>query len=155
MLSKKEYFLQKEYIPLLQKLTPQQTGKWGKMDAQQMVEHVRDVCKLANGKIVLPLLITDPEKLAKARAFMLSDSLFRENTKVPVMPEEPRPHKYASMQEAIVKMEEELKAVFTFYQKNPSKTLVSPMFGDLNYEEQIHLLHKHAMHHLRQFGLVE
>ncbi len=155
MLSEKEYFLQNEYIPLLQKLTPQQTGKWGKMDAQQMVEHVRDVCKLANGKIVLPLLITDPEKLAKARAFMLSDALFRENTKVPVMPEEPRPHKYASMQEAIAKMEEELKAVFTFYQKNPSKTLVSPMFGDLNYEEQIHLLHKHAMHHLRQFGLVE
>ena len=155
MLSEKEYFLQNEYIPLLQKLTPQQTGKWGKMDAQQMVEHVRDVCKLANGNIVLPLLITDPEKLAKARAFMLSDALFRENTKVPVMPEEPRPHKYASMQEAIVKMEEELKAVFTFYQKNPSKTLVSPMFGDLNYEEQIHLLHKHAMHHLRQFGLVE
>ena len=155
MLSKKEYFLQKEYIPLLQKLTPQQTGKWGKMDAQQMVEHVRDVCKLANGNIVLPLLITDPEKLAKARAFMLSDALFRENTKVPVMPEEPRPHKYASMQEAIVKMEEELKAVFTVYQADPSKTLVSPMFGDLNYEEQIHLLYKHAMHHLRQFGLVK
>lgn len=154
MLPEKERFLQEEYVPLLYPLDPKQKGIWGKMDGQQMVEHMRDVFKVANGKIVLPLLVTDPEKLAKARAFLMSDALFRENTKVPVMPEEPRPHKYASLQEAITKMEEELKAVFVAYATDPQKTLMAPMFGELNYEQQVHLLYKHARHHLRQFGLI-
>ncbi len=155
MLSEKEYFLKNEYLPLLHKLDPLQKGKWGKMDAQQMVEHMRDVFKVANGKIVLPLLVTDPEKLTKARAFMMSEALFRENTKVPVMPEEPRPHKYAGMQEAIKKTAAELADVFTAYAADPAKIFMAPMFGELNYEEQIHLLYKHAKHHLRQFGLVD
>jgi len=120
-----------------------------------MVEHLRDVCKLANGKIVLPLLNTDPEKLAKARAFMMSEGQFQENTKVPVMPDEPRPHKYSSLQEAITKTETELNDVFTVYAADPSKILMHPMFGELNYEQQIHYLDKHVRHHLRQFGLVD
>jgi hypothetical protein len=29
----------------------------------------------------------------------------------------------------------------------------NPIFGDLNYEQNVRLLYKHALHHLRQFGL--
>ncbi len=155
MLTEKESFLQNDYVPLLQKLTPGHKAVWGKMDGQQMVEHMRDVFKVANGKIILPLMNTDPDKLEKARAFILSDLPFRENTKVPVMPEEPRPHKYTSLEEAIQKMEPELKAVFTVYANNPGHTTFNPMFGPLSYEQQVHLLYKHAMHHLRQFGMVD
>ena len=154
MLAQKENFLKNECVLLLKKLDSEAKGKWGKMDAQQMVEHVRDIFKLANGKIVLPLLNTDPEKLANARIFMMSDGLFKENTRVPVMPEEPRPHKYASLAEAITKVETELKDVFTVYADDPSKKLMHPMFGELNYEEQITYLDKHVKHHLRQFGLI-
>lgn len=86
---------------------------------------------------------------------MMSEGLFQENTRVPVMPEEPRPHKYASLQEAITKTEAELNEVFTVYVADPSKILMHPMFGELNYEQQIHYLDKHVRHHLRQFGLVD
>lgn len=125
------------------------------MDGQQMVEHLRDICKVANGKIVLPLVNTDPEKLAQARSFLLSELPFRENTKVPVMPEEPRPHKYSSLAVAITKTAEELEAVFTVYDADPALVLMHPIFGELNYEEQIHYLNKHIRHHLRQFGLID
>jgi len=155
MINEKENFLKHEYIPLLQTLAPDQKGKWGKMDGQQMVEHMREVCKVANGKIVLPLLNTDPVKLAKARGFMMSDAQFQENTTVAVMPEEPRAHKYSSMQEAIAKMEVELNDVFAVYAADANKTLNHPVFGELNYEEQIWYLDKHVRHHLRQFGLVD
>ena len=154
MIEDKVHFLKTECLSLLQQLSPDQKAKWGKMDSQQMVEHLRDVCKLANGKMVLPLLNTDPDKLAKARVFMMSDGLFQENTRVPVMPEEPRPHKYSSLAEAITKMEAELNEVFAFYASDTSKILMHPMFGELNYEQQIHYLDKHVRHHLRQFGLV-
>ena len=151
----KENFLKKDCITLLRTLTPNQKAKWGKMDGQQMVEHLRDVCKVANGKIALPLYNNDPEKLAKARAFLMSEAPFTESIRVPVMPEVPRPAKYASITEAIEKMEIEMNDVFTVYAANSSQTLNHPMFGELNYEEQIHYLDKHVRHHLRQFGLVE
>lgn len=154
MIEDKVHFLKTECLSLLQQLSNDQTAKWGKMDGQQMVEHLRDIFKLANGKIVLPLLNTDAEKLAKARIFMMSDGLFQENTRVPVMPEEPRPHKYSSLAEAITKMESELNDVFTFYAPDPLKTLMHPMFGELNYEQQMYYLDKHVRHHLRQFGLI-
>ena len=148
-------FLRHEMIPLLQTLEPSQKGKWGKMDAQQMVEHLRDVFKVANGRIILQLINTDPEQLAAARDFLLSDAPFKENTRVPMMPPEPRPHKYATLQEAIEKTAVEMEHVFTVYTENPSLLLMHPVFGELDYALQMRYLDKHVRHHLRQFGLVD
>ncbi|MCW3087279.1 MAG: hypothetical protein JWQ78_665 [Sediminibacterium sp.] len=149
------HFLRHEYVPLLRQLAPDQKPKWGKMDGQQMVEHMRDVFKVANGKIAMQLLNTDPGRLAKMRAFLLTDQPFQENTKSAVMPEEPRPHKYSGMEEAIAKLETEIGDMFTAYAPDPSKTLMHPAFGELDYELQIRYLDKHVRHHLRQFGLVD
>lgn len=154
MTGQKKEFLQNDLIPLLQTLSPGQKAVWGKMDAQQMVEHLADIFRVANGNIVLPLMNKDPEKLAQARAFLLSDALFQQNTRVPVMPEEPRPYSCTSITEAIEKTAQERDQVFAVYAADPSLTLMHPMFGALNYSEQIHYLHKHIQHHLRQFGLV-
>jgi hypothetical protein len=153
MLQQKIDFLRKEYIPLLQQLQSAQQGKWGKMDAQQMVEHMRDVFKLASGKVVLPLVDPDPERLEQRRNFLASEQPFKENIRLPVMPEEPRAHKYGSMEEAIEKLRPELEAVFAYYAADPERTSHNPVFGDLNYEQQVNLLYKHARHHLRQFGV--
>lgn len=154
MLAEKEFFLKNDVAPLLRQLSPGQKAGWGKMDAQQMVEHLREVFKLANGKIVLPLLNTDPEKLAAARVFVLSEEPFSKNIRVPVVPEEPRPYKYNSLEEAIQKTATELADVFTVYASETDKKLMHPMFGELNYAEQVHYLDKHVRHHLRQFGLI-
>ncbi len=154
MIEQKAAFLKTQFIPLLHTLESHQKGVWGKMDAQQMVEHLRDICKVANGKIEMQLLNTDPARLAAAREFLMTEIPFKENTKVPVMPEEPRAHKYSSMAEAIAKLEPELADVFTVYASNPALTLMHPIFGALNYEEQIQYLDKHVRHHLRQFGVV-
>lgn len=148
-----EQFIRNEYIPLLQKLPADTAPVWGKMDVQQMIEHIRDAFKVANGRLPLPLVNTDPEQLAKTRAFMLSDKPFRENTKMPLMPEEPRKHKYASKEEAIQKLVPELEHVFTVYSVTPGLRIMNPMFGELDYAEQLHLLVKHTKHHLRQFGV--
>ncbi len=150
----KEDFLENQLVPLLQTLSADQKGNWGKMDAQQMVEHLADIFRLANGRIVLPLLNNDPEKLAQARAFLMSDAFFQPNTRVPVMPEEPHPRICASMREAIAKMAAERDHVFVVYRADPALTLMHPVFGPLDFPEQIHYLHKHISHHLRQFGLV-
>jgi hypothetical protein len=154
MNQEKLQFLKTEFIPLLQKLQPDQKGNWGKMDARQMVEHFIEAARVANGKTHIPLHTTDPGKLEKFRGFLMSDIPFKENTRSPVLGVEPEPYKYESLPEAIEILERELQAVFAAYENDSFKTILNPSFGQLNYEQQVQLLHKHAVHHLKQFRLM-
>ena len=123
------------------------------MDAQQMVEHFTDAVKNASGKLILPGL-TGGEKLAKMRLFLLSEEPFKENINNPLIPAEGIPHRQKDLPSAINKLQSELNYFFEVFQKNPGLKTGNAFFGELDYDMNIQLLHKHAWHHLRQFGLV-
>src|SRR6476620_9516869 len=91
-------FLKGELDILLQHLTADAKGNWGKMNAQQMVEHLADFFDVSSGKIKFDV-ITPAADLPKYLAFLHSDKEFRENTKAPagIVSEEPQPPKYASL----------------------------------------------------------
>lgn len=147
----KEAFLKNEFIPLLKKLDSTLKGNWGVLNAQQMVEHFSDAVKNASGRLVLPLL-NEGDKLEKFRQFLMSDKPFKENTPNPLMDTAGSPLRKPDMPTAIAKLQDELDYFFKMFDENPSLTTRNAFFGDLNYTENIQLLHKHAMHHLRQFG---
>jgi len=149
----KKIFLKKDFIPLLEKLKEGEKGKWGIMNAQQMVEHFADAVKNANGKLVLPLL-NEGERLQKSRAFLMSEEPFKENTKNPLIPKDGFPLRKPDMQSAINILQKELDYFFEVFEKHPELKTGNAFFGELDYEMNIQLLHKHAMHHLKQFGLV-
>lgn len=151
-MSEKEVFLREQYIPLLAKLKPSQQGNWGVLSAQGMVEHMSDSVGIAYGRITQPLH-TPPGMVDKMRAFALSDKTFKENTKNAYMAEEPAPLRFSSMQDALAELDTEIKAFMEFYSKNPGHKQLNPFFGEFTYEEWVHLLHKHAFHHLKQFNL--
>ncbi len=130
-------------------------GCLGLMNGQQMVEHFVDVVKNANGKLKLCRWSMQREKLEKAGNLCLVKSHFAENIKNPFISETPPATKKATMQAAIKKLEQELNYFFEVFENNPSLTTQNPFFGDLDFEANVHLLHKHANHHLRQFGLVK
>jgi hypothetical protein len=152
MYQEKENFLQTRFIPLLQQLKADEPARWGKMNVQQMIEHFTDAVMVASGKIKLPV-ITPEEKLPRMREFLMSEKPFKENTKNPLMAEEPAPLKKNTKEAAIGKLQEELIYFFEHFKKNPTMKTVNPLFGELSYEENIQLLYKHALHHLRQFGI--
>ena len=52
------------------------------------------------------------------------------------------------------KLQKELDYFFEEFTANSGLKTRNPFFGKLNYEMNVQLLHKHAMHHLKQFGLV-
>jgi oxepin-CoA hydrolase/3-oxo-5,6-dehydrosuberyl-CoA semialdehyde dehydrogenase len=54
---------------------------------------------------------------------------------------------------AFVELEKEMDTFFAVFQKNNQQQTRNPFFGDLNFEQNVQLLYKHALHHLRQFGL--
>lgn len=144
----------KNFPNQLRSLEPTAKGKWGKMNAQQMVEHLTDSTAIANGKEYQKKELTD-ELTEKARKFFLSDKAFRENTTNHLLPVEPNPMRNSSMENAVKEFEAELNEFFTSFQNNSSRTTINPFAGEFNYEQWVHLLHKHFQHHARQFGLSE
>jgi hypothetical protein len=148
----KENFLRTKFISCLQRLEPATRGQWGKMNVQQMIEHFTDVVMVASGKIKMPV-VTAADKLPLYREFMMSEKPFKENTKSPVLPEEPLPLKKHTVQAAIGKLQEELIYFFEAFEKDPQLKTVHPAFGELDFNENIQVMHKHALHHLKQFGI--
>ena len=147
-------FISKEYLPLLKNLPADAIGNWGKMNAQQMVEHVAAFFAVSAGKIKFDL-VTPVEHLPKYREFLFSDKEFRENTKAPanVIGEEALPLRYETMETALEKLAGSITAFENYYKDEPLKTTLHPVFGELNFEEWVLLHYKHVMHHSRQFGL--
>ncbi len=154
MTIEKENFLRTKLVPLLQRIDPSTTPRWGKMSFQQMVEHLAgDAVRNASGRLKFDTILTAPEKLAAMRDFVLSEKPFRENTKNPLMKEEPESTRYKTVQAAIGALQQELIYFFEAFEKNPQLVTRNPFFGDLSFEQNVQLLHKHALHHLKQFGV--
>ncbi len=152
-IQEKANFLRSEYTKKLSALQPDAQALWGKMNVQQMIEHMTDYVRIGSGR-TLEKLITPEEHVPKMQAFLSSEKPFRENTPNVLMPETPAAVKHAAMKEAIDELQSELDHFFEVFKNEPGKKVTNPFFGDLDYEMSVQLLHKHATHHLRQFGIV-
>ncbi len=152
--AEKEDFLLNEYILLLKTVDENQEPLWGKMKVHQMIEHMTDSFRIANEKNKEKKIVTPPERLEGSYQFMMSDKLFKENTKNVLMPDEPEPTRNEFLEDAILELDKEITDFHTFFKDDPEKKTLNAFFGPLNYAEWVQLLHKHALHHLRQFGAI-
>jgi hypothetical protein len=57
------------------------------------------------------------------------------------------------MEHSISELEKELDDFVKFYENSPEAVVTNSFFGHLNFEEWTQLIHKHAIHHLKQFGV--
>lgn len=146
-------FLQKDFPNHLEKIPADTRPSFGKMTLQQMVEHFSDSVRIASGKKNISEFITPAEHLEKMQAFMMSDKPFRENTPNPLMPETPAPVQHARIDDAINELRTEMGHFVSSFQGNADRVTRNPFFGDLSFEQNIQLLYKHALHHLKQFGV--
>ena len=149
----KAEFIQFEFPRLLAAIAPDTPPAWGKMSLQQMIEHMSDSVRIANGRDPKDC-ITPPDYLPKMQAFMMSDKPFKENTPNVQMPETPAPPRFDRVEDAIGELQQELNEFFDVFDQDKAKVITNPFFGDLNFEHWVQLLDKHARHHLRQFGVV-
>src|SRR5580765_580122 len=117
----KENFLRTKLVPYLQQLDPATPRRWGKMNVQQMIEHFAgEAVRNASGRLKIDTILTPSENLAKMREFLMSEKPFKENTKNPLIKEEPSPLRYKTMQAAIGALQEELIYFFETFEKNPN-----------------------------------
>lgn len=149
----KEQFLATEFTTLLRNAAADATGLWGKLSLQGMVEHFSDAVRIASGRHKIENILGPAENIAKMQAFLMTDKPFRPNTPNALMGEEPAPLRQQSLAAAVDELQHELDHFFAAFRDGLTHTR-NPFFGDLDYEMNVHLLYKHALHHLRQFGLV-
>jgi hypothetical protein len=148
----KENFLRTRLVPSLQQIPPDTKPLWGQMSLHHMVEHMADVLMVASGQLKMELK-TPVEKLPVYREFLMSDKPFKENTKSPVLPKEPIPLRTQTLTAAIGKLQEETIRFFEAFEKDPQLKTMHPAFGELDFNENVQVLYKHALHHLKQFGV--
>jgi hypothetical protein len=154
MENQKEDFLKNRFVDLLRQIPSDMLPHWGKMSLQQMVEHFTATLKIASGKTPQQKLHPQStEQLEKAHAFLMSDKPFKENTPNPLLPEVPAPVRNKTLKEALNELQKEIDYFFLVFNKNEHLLTRHFYFGDLNYQMNVQLLYKHALHHLRQFGV--
>ena len=150
----KKKFLKEEYAKRLSALDPNAERRWGKMNVQQMIEHMSDYVRIANGRTPMNIM-TPEENLPKMQAFLASEKPFKEHTPNSLMPDMPADIRHSNTKDAIAALQSELDHLFGVFANDNKKTIANPFFGDLDFDMQVQLLHKHAWHHLRQFGVGE
>jgi hypothetical protein len=149
----KAQFLKEKLVPTIAAISPEFKPLWGKMNLQQMTEHMsHEAFQVANGKLQHEL-VTPPEHVERMQAFLMSDKPFKENTPNGLMSLDPLPVKHPDMDAALTELQMEIDDFFQVYENESEKSIMNPFFGNLNFEMQVQLLHKHAMHHLKQFGV--
>lgn len=138
------------FAALLQKLTPETKPIWGKMTAQQMVEHMIDQVEYTNGRKI-PTLDVSPQKAAEGKAQWIFTDL--EIPRGIVIASPPDEYRYPDLQTAVRQLIAEIDTFHAYY-KTPGLTQIHGGFGPLSYREWINWHGKHFTHHFKQFGLV-
>ncbi len=151
-ITQKAYFLRNNFVNKIREIAPNTVPAWGKMNLQQMTEHMSYALRQASGKDTYHIM-TPEENLPRMQQFLMSDKPFRENTPNQLLPDEPAAPAQPSMEASLLELQNEIEYFFEVFNKEPDKEITNPFFGHLNYEMQVQLLHKHAWHHLRQFGV--
>lgn len=154
MLNKVRY-LQEVYTEKLRMLNPFEKPRWGKMNPAQMVDHMIYSFQLANGKIKVDQLITKEDHIPKMQEWLIGPKSMKENFVNPLIPLDPPEPFNEDFEESISALQNEIEDMLDFFAKRPGIKLLNPFFGELDYNLYVNLLYKHALHHLRQFGIEE
>ncbi|MGC4056560.1 MAG: hypothetical protein QM743_00340 [Chitinophagaceae bacterium] len=141
----------REFPEKLKRISPDAQPLFGKMNPQQMVEHMAEYIRLGYGNPVVTESFYAPEATEKLHAFLRSDKNFRENTPNPLMSETPAATVHTDYATAVADVAKAVTELFEAFERQPELKVANPFFGLLDEELSYHLLAKHATHHLRQF----
>ena len=139
-------------IKILDKLNVNSTPLWGKMNAQQMIEHLANGFKMASGKITFQNEVNE-EVMTKMKEFLYTDKPMKKEVTVAFAPENPELI-HEEIELAIDDFVIEWIDFEEYFESNPDAQTSHPYYGNLNYSEWCLLHKKHLTHHFLQFGLI-
>jgi hydroxymethylglutaryl-CoA reductase len=140
-------------LSILNGLSSSKTPLWGKMNAQEMVEHLSDMLMMSRGTGNFTIDV-DAETIARRQQFLSSDKEMAKNIAVPFT-KEIIELRHDELELALDEFAEEWINFTEYYENNPSDSVIHPYYGDLDFNLWLKMHDKHFMHHFKQFGLIE
>ena len=144
-------FLRTTFFDRIASVEADRKPLWGKMNVQQMIEHLSDSVRIANGITPHSEIRTPAERLPAVREFLFSEKEFRPETRNALMGDEPPALRLNSLDEALQELRAEVERFIRHFADQPGRTERNPFFGDLDEAGWAKLFHKHFLHHLKQF----
>ncbi|MFK8058953.1 MAG: hydroxymethylglutaryl-CoA reductase, degradative [Polaribacter sp.] len=135
----------------LRSLTRESKPVFGKMNGQQVIEHLSLLMQISNGKIDADYFVSD-EKSARRKPFLATNNELQIGFKAPILSDEPTPEKFDSIEEAINDLTQQIKDFEIHFKSNTKEN--HPFFGELDYEYWKKFHTKHFTHHFKQFNLL-
>ncbi|GAA3944284.1 DUF1569 domain-containing protein [Chitinophaga oryziterrae] len=140
----------KELLRLFQCLTPDAVPLWGKMNPQEMVEHLTDQVEYTNGTKI-PTCDKPAEEAYESKLRMLkSNKELPKNVFLGELPALIYPDIETAVHQLMVALDD-----FDAYFKIPGNTAIHGGFGPMDYNEWLIWHGRHFTHHLKQFGLIK
>ncbi len=142
-----------EMLAVLNGLNPNQKPLWGKMKAQEMVEHLSDMLMMSRGTGNFTIDV-DAETIARRQQFLSSDKEMAKNIAVPFT-KDIIELRHDELELALDEFAEEWINFTEYYENNPNTSVFHPYYGALDFNLWLKMHDKHFTHHFKQFGLIE
>ena len=126
---------------------------FGKMNAQQMIEHLSAITQIANGNWRVNVFVSD-EKTARRKPFLNTENELQRGFRASFLSDEPSKLKFKTIDIAIDDLRYQLQVFIEAFKQDENRTVVHPFFGELNFEYWKRFQVKHFTHHFKQFGLL-
>jgi oxepin-CoA hydrolase/3-oxo-5,6-dehydrosuberyl-CoA semialdehyde dehydrogenase len=149
----REAFLRRSLFDALAGLQAGAKPAWGRMTAQQMVEHLAWVFELSTGRSQVECLAPETKR-ERIKRFLYDDMPMPPDFENPALAAGLPPLLHRSLPEATAALRAECDRFLECARSAPSELHTHPVFGPMGAEEWSRSHFKHAYHHLLQFGLV-
>ncbi len=126
---------------------------WGRMNAQQMVEHLLWSVRGSTGSFVFTV-VTPGHLLERAKRFLYHDRQTPHDFMNPLLVDGLPPLEYPDLAAAVAALRAEAERFLELAESEPGAVRPHPIFGLLNAEEWERANFKHCHHHLQQFGVI-
>jgi oxepin-CoA hydrolase / 3-oxo-5,6-dehydrosuberyl-CoA semialdehyde dehydrogenase len=150
----RESFFRKLLCEALDALQDDARPGWGKMTAQQMVEHLLWAFELSTGEAIVECPIPESQRV-RLKAFLHDDRPTPHEFMNPALAAGLPPLRHVSVTAARAALRAEVDRFVRQSHAKPDVTRMHPLFGPIGAEEWERTHFKHAYHHLLQFGLIQ
>ena len=126
---------------------------WGRMSAQQMIEHLLWSVRGSTGSHIFTVA-TPEHLLERAKRFLYHDRQTPHDFMNPLLAQGLPPMEHPDLAAAVGALRAEVKRFLELAESEPDAVRAHPIFGPLKMEEWERASFKHVHHHLVQFGVI-
>ena len=150
----REDFLRRGTFDALAALRTDAPAEWGRMTAQEMVEHLAWSFELSTGRASVVCPVPEPKR-ERYKAFLRDNTPMPHEIANPALVAGLPPLRHASLADAIDVLRREVAHYFERAAAEPGARYTHPVFGSLDAEQWSRSHFKHVRHHLLQFRLID